>query len=88
MHFPDIANQSYVSGGTHDTPIRPDAVGSVSMDKGHLGGDRISNTSSSRHVPQHGITSSGGAGGVAMRSASLNRPLQRNLADAKKARRK
>ena len=68
--------------------MRPDAVGSVSMDKGHIGGDRISNTSSSRHVPQHGIAAGGAQGGVAMRSASLNRPMQRNLADAKKARRK
>ena len=34
-----------------------------------------------------GAASATGAGG-AMRSSSLTRPLQRNLADAKKARRK
>ena len=56
--------------------MRPDAVGSVSMDKGHMGGgDRVSNTSSSRHVPPHGLAAGGAQGGVAMRSASLNRPM-------------
>ena len=62
--------------------MRPENITSVSMDKGHIGGDRHSNASSSQRVPPQAAT------GGAMRSSSLQIPLGRNLADTKKARRK